>query len=66
MEKTATDKPVVREKGKPDEIAEGLSFCTKAPSAEQARKSDDDEPCDDSRAGAAVRDEMEKERRNDP
>ena len=55
MEKTATDKPAVREKEKPDEMTEGLPFCTKAPSAEQARKSDDDEPCDDSTGGGAAR-----------
>jgi hypothetical protein len=30
---------------------EALPFCTTAPSAEHARGSDEDEPCDDSREG---------------
>ena len=30
---------------------EKLPYCTTAPSAEHHRASDDDEPCDDSRAG---------------
>ena len=37
------------EKKKKDE--EELPVCTSAPSAEQARAHDDDEPCDDSRKG---------------
>ena len=28
-----------------------LPFCTKAPSAEHARATEEDEPCDDTRAG---------------
>ena len=30
---------------------EKLPFCTNAPSPEQARAENDDEPCDDSRGG---------------
>ena len=60
MEQTATDKPAVREKGKPDERTEELPFCRKAPSAEQARKSDDDEPCDDSRGEGAAREKEDQ------
>jgi len=37
------------EKKKP--LDEGLPECTTAPSAEHARGSDDDEPCDDGRSG---------------
>jgi len=33
-----------------------LPFCTTAPSPEHARAYDDDEPCDDSRAGDSTRD----------
>lgn len=44
-EKTDNDKKKDR---KPDEK---LPFCTTAPSAEHFRGSDDDEPCDDGRAG---------------
>jgi len=40
-EKTKKKKPVNEE----------LSECTTAPSAEHARGSDDDEPCDDGRSG---------------
>ena len=43
-EKTEKDK----ERKKTDEK---IPFCTTAPSAEHSRASDDDEPCDDSRAG---------------
>ena len=59
MEQTATDKSASKEKRKPDKMTEGLPFCTKAPNAEQARKSDDDEPCDDSRGGGTVREKEE-------
>ncbi|MDY7031936.1 MAG: hypothetical protein SVY10_08505 [Thermodesulfobacteriota bacterium] len=38
-----------QEKGRKPE--EKIPFCTTAPSAEHSRASDDDEPCDDSRAG---------------
>ena len=32
-------------------IEEKLPYCTTAPSAEQVRANDEDEPCDDSRSG---------------
>jgi hypothetical protein len=36
---------------KKEDADETLPYCTTAPSAEQARAFDDDEPCDDSREG---------------
>lgn len=38
-----------KEKKKNDD--EKLPYCTTAPSAEQARSEDEDEPCDDGRGG---------------
>ncbi len=38
-------------KGKKKKIEDKLPFCTTAPSAEQARADEDDEPCDDGRGG---------------
>ena len=38
-----------KDKKKKDE--KGLPYCTTAPSAEHARASDEDEPCDDGRSG---------------
>ncbi len=32
-------------------IEEKLPYCTTAPSSEQTRSSDEDEPCDDGRSG---------------
>lgn len=34
-----------------DKAEEPLPYCTTAPSAEQARAENEDEPCDDSREG---------------
>lgn len=39
------------EKDKKKKAEEKLPFCTTAPSAEHYRAEDDDEPCDDGRAG---------------
>ena len=35
---------------KKKKVQEDLPFCTTAPSAEHARATDDDEPCDDGRS----------------
>lgn len=43
-----------KEKKKNDD--EELPYCTTAPSAEHARASDDDEPCDDGREGSIDKD----------
>ena len=40
-----------KEKDKKKKVEEKLPHCTTAPSAEHARAHDDDEPCDDGRAG---------------
>jgi hypothetical protein len=40
-----------KKKGKKKNDDEKLPYCTTAPSAEHARASDDDEPCDDGREG---------------
>ena len=48
-EKDVNEKEEIRKKKKDEE--ESLPFCTTAPSAEQARADEDDEPCDDGRAG---------------
>jgi hypothetical protein len=45
------EKKEVKEKTNKKEEEEKLPFCTTAPSAEQARAGDDDEPCDDGRSG---------------
>lgn len=37
-----------------------LPFCTKAPSAEHYRSSDEDEPCDDARATVFEEEQTEK------
>jgi hypothetical protein len=34
-----------------EKVPEGMDFCTKAPSAEHARGSDEEEPCYDYREG---------------
>jgi hypothetical protein len=44
------EKKEVEEKSKQHK-GEPLSYCTNAPSAEHARGTSDDEPCDDSREG---------------
>ena len=38
-----------------DTAEEQLPPCTKAPDAEHARANDDDEPCDDGRAGVIAK-----------
>jgi hypothetical protein len=45
------EQEVSEEKKKKKKAEEPLPFCTTAPSAEQARASNEDEPCDDSREG---------------
>ena len=40
-----------QDEAKKKEVDEPLPYCTTAPSAEHARAHDDDEPCDDGRAG---------------
>ncbi|SPD72189.1 hypothetical protein PITCH_A1260012 [uncultured Desulfobacterium sp.] len=44
-------KPGKKKKKKSSEDEKKLPFCTKAASAEHARSYDEDEPCDDGRAG---------------
>lgn len=51
MEEKRIQKSEEPEKGKKKKLEEKLPYCTTAPSAEQARAHDDDEPCDDGRAG---------------
>jgi hypothetical protein len=46
-----TEKSEDKRKGNGKEVEEKLPYCTTAPSAEHTRAHDDDEPCDDSRAG---------------
>ena len=46
------EKKEVEEQPKKKKKEESLPFCTTAPSAEHARAEDEDEPCDDSRAGS--------------
>ena len=48
-EKPEDLKDLEKDKKKKDE--KGLPYCTTAPSAEHARASDEDEPCDDGRSG---------------
>ena len=45
------EKKELGEKAKKKPLNEELAECTTAPSAEHARASDDDEPCDDGRSG---------------
>ena len=42
---------LAKENDKKKKREEKLPYCTTAPSAEQARANDEDEPCDDGRAG---------------
>ena len=48
-EEKINEKEETSKKKKTEE--EPLPFCTTAPSAEQSRSDEDDEPCDDGRAG---------------
>lgn len=52
-EKTNKDVEAMEEseKGKKKAVDAKLPYCTTAPSAEHARGSDEDEPCDDGRGG---------------
>lgn len=45
-----------QKKGEKKNDDEKLPHCTTAPSAEHARASDDDEPCDDGREGSIDKD----------
>lgn len=51
MEEKNMEELEEQEKRKKKNADEKLPYCTTAPSAEQARASDDDEPCDDGREG---------------
>jgi hypothetical protein len=51
MEEKNVEELEEQKKGKKKNVDEKLPYCTTAPSAEQARTSDDDEPCDDGRGG---------------
>jgi hypothetical protein len=51
MEEKKTEEVEDQVKGKKKNLDDKLPFCTTAPSAEQARADDDDEPCDDARDG---------------
>jgi len=51
MEEKNMEEVEEQKKGKKKKADEKLPYCTTAPSAEQARTSDDDEPCDDGREG---------------
>ena len=53
MEEKQMDTPEEQDKEKKKKVEEELPFCTTAPDAEQARAHDEDEPCDDGRAGVA-------------
>ncbi len=51
MEEKGKKETTDQEKVKKQKDEEALPFCTTAPSAEHARASNDDEPCDDGRSG---------------
>lgn len=51
MEEKKIEKSEEQEKGENEKVEEELPYCTTAPSAEHARAHDDNEPCDDFRAG---------------
>jgi hypothetical protein len=51
MEEKNMEELEEQNKRKKKNAAEELPYCTTAPSAEHARASDDDEPCDDGRGG---------------
>jgi hypothetical protein len=51
-----TEKPEDQRKSKGKKVEEKLPYCTTAPSAEHSRAHDDDEPCDDYRAGLIEKD----------
>ncbi len=52
MQEKNMEKLEEQKKGKKKNDDEKLPYCTTAPSAEHARASDDDEPCDDGREGS--------------
>ena len=51
MEEKNVEELEKKKKVKKKNAEEKLPYCTTAPSAEQARTYDDDEPCDDGREG---------------
>ena len=51
MEEKKVEELEEQEKKEKKKIEEKLPYCTTAPSSEQARASDEDEPCDDGRSG---------------
>ena len=51
MEEKDMEESEEQEKAKKKTADEKLPYCTTAPSAEHARASDDDEPCDDGKEG---------------
>ena len=53
------EKSEEQELKKDEEVEEELPYCTSAPSAEHTRAYDEDEPCDDSRAGNKDTDQQE-------
>lgn len=55
MEEKRMDKPEKQTKEKKKKLEEQLSNCTTAPSAEHARAHDEDEPCNDGRAGVTYK-----------
>jgi hypothetical protein len=50
MEEKTREALEERVQKKKKKVQEKLPFCTTAPSAEHARATDDDEPCDDGRS----------------
>jgi hypothetical protein len=51
MEEKKAEEVEDQVKGKKKKVDDKLPYCTAAPSAEQARSDEDDEPCDDGRGG---------------
>ena len=51
MEEKKAEEVEDQVKGKKKKVDDKLPYCTAAPSAEQARSDEYDEPCDDGRGG---------------
>ncbi len=51
MDEKKLNEPEEKVEKKKEKAEEKEPFCTTAPSAEHARADEEDEPCDDSRAG---------------
>jgi hypothetical protein len=49
--KNKTEEPIGKQGSEKTENVKDLPYCTTAPSAEHMRASNEDEPCDDGRAG---------------